>query len=235
METATLNGHTEPVTGLAYSSDGKVLASASSDRSLVLWDPARLQKQTTLFGHSGPVTSLAYAPDGRTLTSGGYFGQVFVWKTSDLRGPIVLRGDEGPSLGLIRFTGCEPVAFTPDGKLLAMSSGRRIILWDCQRMAKHMVLEERDKQDRPGFGFAESVGSLTFAPDGKTLASQCSNHISLWDVATGKKQKEYPLETVTISSSNGMGLGESQSRRDLRESHSCRMDGTSLRPASFWS
>ena len=157
-ETAKLNGHADPVTAVAFSPNGKFLASGSQDRSLVLWDLANLRKQATLFGHSGPVMSLAYAPDGETLASGGFLAQVFVWKASDLRVPIALRGDEGPFLiqGLMK-----PVAFSPDGKLLAMSSGTRIILWDCQRMAKHAVLDESDKQ--VGFAAAESILSLTFA------------------------------------------------------------------------
>jgi len=196
-EAAKLNGHANLASALAFSPNGKFLASGSQDQSLVLWDLGHLRKQATLFGHSGPVMSLAYAPDGRTLASGGFSGEVFEWTATDQRAPTVLRGDEGPSLGQGLF---QPVAFSPDGKLLAMSSGSRIILWNCQRMAKHLVLEESDKPAQPGINFGgKQMESLTFAPDGKTLASKRSNHVILWDVATGKKLKEYPLE-------NGIGL-----------------------------
>src|ERR1700737_3227506 len=65
----TLHGHTQVVVSVAYSPDGKTLASASYDGTLKLWDVTSGKERTTLQGHTGCVGSVAYNPDGKTLAS----------------------------------------------------------------------------------------------------------------------------------------------------------------------
>ena len=66
----TLKGHTSWVRSIAFSPDGKTLASASSDSTIKLWDVATGKEQATLEGHTNVVHSVAYSPDGKTLASG---------------------------------------------------------------------------------------------------------------------------------------------------------------------
>src|SRR5207248_3233592 len=67
---ATLTGHTDSVFCVAFSPDGKALASGSGDNTIRLWDVAGGKEKATLKGHTAAVTSVAYSPDGKTLASG---------------------------------------------------------------------------------------------------------------------------------------------------------------------
>ena len=68
---ATLQGHTNEVVSVAYSPDGKTLASASYDGTLKLWDVTTGKERATLKGHTGCVESVAFSPDGKLLASAG--------------------------------------------------------------------------------------------------------------------------------------------------------------------
>ena len=75
----TLRGHTSWVTSVAFSPDGRLLASGSDDQTVKLWDVATGQEVRTLSGHTAPVRSLAFSPDGRLLASGSWDGTVRIW------------------------------------------------------------------------------------------------------------------------------------------------------------
>src|SRR3954452_12808884 len=71
---ATFKGHTAAVTCVAVSPDGKTLASASSDKTIKLWDVATGKQRATLKGHTDGVSSVAFSPNGKTLASGSLDG-----------------------------------------------------------------------------------------------------------------------------------------------------------------
>jgi WD40 repeat protein len=67
---ATLKGHDDSVISVAFSPDGKALASGSGDHTVKLWDTQTRQELATLKGHADYVYPVAFSPDGKTLASG---------------------------------------------------------------------------------------------------------------------------------------------------------------------
>jgi WD40 repeat protein len=75
----TLKGHTDWVFSVAYSPDGKTLASGSIDKTITLWDVTTGKERATLKGHTVGVLSVAYSPDGKTLASGSRDLTIKLW------------------------------------------------------------------------------------------------------------------------------------------------------------
>ncbi len=80
-ELGTLKGHGRGVTKVAFSRDGKLLASAASDNTIKIWDVDNRREVRTLMGHTSGVESMDFTPDGRLLASAGDDGSTFLWDT----------------------------------------------------------------------------------------------------------------------------------------------------------
>jgi len=80
LEAWDLPGHTASITSIAYSPDGKLLASGSEDQTIGLWDTQSQENLHLLEGHTDAVTSVAFSPDGEELASGSYDGTVQFWE-----------------------------------------------------------------------------------------------------------------------------------------------------------
>ena len=188
----TLEGHKWIVHSVAFAPDGNTLASGSSDNAIKLWDARSGKLLHTLEGHTFFVTSMAFAPDGNTLASGSWDETIKLW---DARSGELLRTLEGHKWIV------HSVAFAPDGNTLASGSRDKTIkTWDAHSSELQLSIDARG----PGHkrkGHTESVRSVAFAPDGKTLASGSRDKtIKLWDAHGGETLRTLEGHTSLVRS-----------------------------------
>jgi hypothetical protein len=185
---ATLRGHTDTVEALAFSPDGRTLASGSRDKTVKLWAVSNGQDTATLRGHTGYVSAVAFSPDGRVLASGGSGGvdrAVKLWDLPTGKELASCLHDPAP------FSGVKCLAFSPDGKTLASGSlVSQVMLVDVTSGGKRAMLDEGEDSG--------SLDSVAFSPDGKTLAYVSYDRICLCDVATGKNTVKIPAEPGNV-------------------------------------
>ncbi|WP_328537546.1 nSTAND1 domain-containing NTPase [Streptomyces sp. NBC_00344] len=172
-----LLGHTGAVYLTSFSPNGRILATASYDRTIRLWDvtdpthPKRLGKPLT--GHRSWVSSAVFSPDGRTLASASDDGTIRMWNVRDPSHPqplgAPLAGDGGTEYLL---------AFSPDGHTLAAASEDHTVrLWDTAEPSRPKAIGALT-------GHTAAVRSVAFSPDGRTLAAGGDDGtVRLWNMA----------------------------------------------------
>ena len=195
-EQLTLTGHKDIVTSVAFSPNGQIIVSGSSDNTVRLWNTETGGLMKTITIPKNLITSVAFSPNGSIIAC----GVGWLESNSEMRGEIrlldvkqgkltkILVGHEGAVLS---------VAFSPEGRILASASTDRTVrLWDVQTGQLLNILT----------GHQGNVTSVTFSNNGRYVASgSMDNAVRIWDVKSGKQlvtlSKRYftPVTSIAFS------------------------------------
>jgi len=165
----TLLAHTQDIEAIAFTPDGRSLATGSYDGTIRLWN-LKTGAAIRTFDARSKVWSIAISPDGKTLVSGhGDFARIWNLKTGQLTHSL-----KGQATDYVRS-----VAISPDGQTIATGTHGEIKLWRLRDGALINTLNNAPA-DR-GRICASEVWSLKFSPDGQTLVSSNCEMINLWN------------------------------------------------------
>jgi len=174
-------GHYDLIGALAFSPDGRLLASGSADCSVKLWQitPSATTAisnepppHTCLEGHTAPIYTLAFSPDGNSLATGGFDENVGLWDVQTRQCQIILH---------LHKNWVRAVAFSPNGKTLVSGGNDHMIgLW---RITPNEYASVTGQLAYTLIGHANFASSVAFSPLGTTLASShVDGLVRLWNI-----------------------------------------------------
>jgi WD40 repeat protein len=175
---AVLQGHTAMISALAFSPDGGQIVSGAANGNIRLWNAETFAFERELIGHDASVGAVAFRPDGETLASGSCDGTVRIWSSTATEPLTVLAG----------LRGMTAVAFSPDGRQLAVApgGGGDVELWNPRTAERLCSL----------VGAGGTVAQLAYSPDGRLVAAahetpREAGDIRVWKTDTGEQVQAF--------------------------------------------
>jgi WD40 repeat protein len=228
QERLTLRGHKAHINGVAFSPDGKTLASAGRDANIQIWDVATGKNIATLEGHTKAVWRVAFSPDGKTLASiGGLDRTLRVWDLATRKNTSTLDSWADPPYSIV-FADQKTVVFGTPGKVMqwdlvspkaklmlvldsgatsALVANTKADLWALgggDSQSKSIWNVSRKKMTGKLEPIPSGYDSAAFSPDGTTLATGDNENpgsVDLWECATAKCKATYkfPAQTTCVA------------------------------------
>jgi len=199
-ELVVQSGHIWGTAKVAFSPDGKLLASGSFDNIIKLWDVSSGTQLRSLVGHIGWVVSVTFSPDGTMLASVGGDNSIRLW---DVRSGKERHAFTG------RTQSATSVAFSPDGQTLASGEcDGTVKLWNVTSgnlLGSLPVQPSQVEAPSPSsptsmIELRRCVEDVAFSPDGQLLLSGSSDGvIYLWEVSTRALRREFPSLSKPVS------------------------------------
>lgn len=159
-----LRGHTDSINHIAWSPDGRFLATPSDDQTIRIWDVERGQCVAALENQGRAIHSVAWSPDGLRIASVSRHGRIHVHNVHDERLTVVLNSSEPSG---------NQVAWSPDGSMLAVTHRSNVSIWNLENKELLLTLD----------GLKTAVPGLSWSPSGKALAASTSQKIQIWSTA----------------------------------------------------
>ncbi len=178
----TYRGHSALVNAVAWSSDGKRIASGSYDRTVQVWNAANGGHTFTYRGHFGPANAVAWSPDGKRIASASSDKTVQVWDAVDGSHVFTYRGHSDVVLA---------VAWSPDGKRIASGGvDKTVQVWDAADGGHAFTYR----------GHSDVVDTVAWSSDGKRIASASYDQtVQVWDAADGGHAFTYPGHSSRVN------------------------------------
>ncbi|MHC4445188.1 MAG: protein kinase domain-containing protein [Planctomycetota bacterium] len=188
QQVRTFSRHDNWILDVAFSSDGKYLATVGGDKTAKLWEVQTGREVRTFTGHTYPISSIAFSADGKYLAT---TSNPIMWKSEKNKTRVweVATGRERYSIPYSRE--CQ-VAFGPNGRYLACC------LWN----SKLALLNQQTGEEIKSFSVETSeFNAVVFSPDGKYLAAGCRDGtVRMWEIESGRQLLTFREHNQIISS-----------------------------------